>query len=46
MIGATGSLGASLLCSSLTMANSTDIRMVARIFFDSYGTLALRQVAY
>jgi len=43
MIGATGSLGASLLCSPLTMANATDIRMVARIFFDSYGTLALRQ---
>ena len=43
LIQAATTIGAGVLASPLALATERELRMVARIFFDSYGTLALRQ---
>jgi hypothetical protein len=42
-IQASAAIGLGMLASPQTHAGTPESRMVARIFFDSYGTLALRQ---
>ena len=43
LIQAATTIGAGMLAGPLSLATERELRMVARIFFDSYGTLALRQ---
>ncbi len=43
LIQAATTVGIGMLASPLALAKIPESRMVARIFFDSYGTLALRQ---
>ena len=39
-------VGMGMLASPVALANKTESRMIARICFDSYGTLALRQAVH
>ena len=43
LIQAATTIGAGVLAGPLALATERELRMVARIFFDSYNTLALRQ---
>ena len=43
LIRATVTVGIGMLATPRVLAREPELRMVARIFFDSYNTLALRQ---
>ena len=46
LMQATTAVGIGMLTSPQVHANTPESRMVARIYFDSYGTLAFRQAVH